>query len=125
MEKAIKPPKMGFEQTAEQQSRLGDLLWDVHAAGGKIVEFTAARGFEDFAESDVLRSVVRSMLGIMVTGLDAVRSEFPTEFGRLDDAPALLKASLDEDAKVWRMVEETVPAVAGQVRELLEDWHQS
>jgi uncharacterized protein with HEPN domain len=116
--------KMGFERSTEQQSRLGDLLWDVHAAGAKIVEFTAGRGFEEFAANEALRAAVGSMLAIMMDGLGAIRTEFPAEFARMEDAPALLGVKLDGDQKVWRAAEETVPPVVAQARELLDAWHQ-
>ena len=117
--------KMGFERGGEQQARLGELLWEVHAAGGKIVEFTQGRSFVDYAESEVLRAVVLKMLGIMAEALNEMRRGFPEEFSKLAGAERIAEVcAAPAEAKVWKVVEEVVPELVGQAREMLEAWHQ-
>jgi hypothetical protein len=79
--------KMGFERAGElEQVKLGDCLWDVHAAGMKLLEFTSGRSFEEYSESELLQSVVSTMLKIMADRLEQMRRQFPTEFAKIDDA---------------------------------------
>ena len=122
--------KMGFERAGEQeQVKLGELLWDVHAAGMKIVEFTSGRDFEEFAANELLRSVVASMFGIIADALRQVQAQFPDEFAKISNGNRLIEtdtaASTLPDEKVWRIVEELIPELVAEARTLLEDWHQA
>ena len=117
--------KMGFERGGEQQARLGELLWEIHAAGEKIVEFTQGRVFADYAENEVLRAVVEKMLGIMGEALNEMRRGFPEQFAKLAGAERIAEAgAAPAEAKAWKVVEEVVPELVGQAREMLEEWHQ-
>lgn len=120
-------PKMGFEHAAEQeQVKLGELLWDVHAAGMKIVEFTSGRDHDDFAESELLQSVVTSMLGIIADSLRQLHAQFPGEFAKISNGNRLIDAaSLTAPDKLWRLIEEQIPELVAEARALLEDWHQA
>ena len=119
--------KMGFERAGElEQVKLGELLWDVHAAGMKIVEFTAQRDYEEFAGNELLRSVVGSMLGIIANALGQMREQFPEEFAKISHGNRLIEsASVTDAEKLWRMVEELVPELVAEARGVLEDWHQA
>ncbi len=119
--------KMGFERAGElEQVKLGELLWDVHAAGMKIVEFTAQRDYEEFAGNELLRSVVGSMLGIIGNALGQMREQFPEEFAKISNGNRLIEsASVTDAEKLWRMVEELVSELVGEARGVLEDWHQA
>ena len=121
---------MGFERAGElEQVKLGELLWDMHAAGMKIVEFTGGRDFEEFAGSELLQQVVASMLKIIGDALGQVRAQFPDEFAKVSNGNRLIEtgaaAETMTDEKVWRVVEELVPELVAEVRALLEEWHQA
>ncbi len=119
--------KMGFERAGElEQVKLGDCLWEIHAAGMKLLEFTTGRSFEDFSESELLQSVVRSMLEIIVSRLEDVRAGFPAEFAKLADAErVIVGAAVVDETKTWKLVEENVPELVEQARTLLEQWHEA
>ena len=122
--------KMGFERAGElEQVKLGELLWDTHAASMKIVEFTTGRDYEDFTTNELLRSVVASMLTIIGNALHQLQSQFPDEFAKLSNGNRLIEAAsaataLPED-KLWRIVEEQIPDLVSESRAVLEDWHQA
>ncbi len=122
--------KMGFERAGEQeQVKLGELLWDIHAAGMKIVEFTTGRDFTDFAGNKLLRSVIASMLRIIADALRQVQAQFPDEFAKISNGNRLIEtgtaAAILSEEKVWRVVEELIPELVAEARILLEDWHQA
>jgi uncharacterized protein with HEPN domain len=119
--------KMGFERAGElEQVKLGDCLWDVHAAGMKLLEFTSGRSFEEYSESELLQSVVSTMLKIMADRLEQMRRQFPTEFAKIDDASRLIEAAESTNQpKVWRVVEESIPETVAQARAVLEHWHEA
>ena len=122
--------KMGFERAGElEQAKLGELLWDVHAAGMKIVEFTGGRDFAEFAGSALLQQVVASMLKIIGDALGQVRAQFPDEFAKVSNGNRLIETGAAVDTlaaeKVWRLVEEGVPELVAEARTLLEEWHQA
>jgi uncharacterized protein with HEPN domain len=120
-----KPVKMGFErQGAEAQVRLGDCLWDAHAAGMKILEFTAGRSFEEYRDSELLRSVVEKMLEIMIEALVEMRRHFSEEFTKLDGGSRLIEAR-DADGEVWQVVKDVVPEMVAQLQTMLDEWHQA
>lgn len=117
-------PKMGFERAGElEQVKLGDLLWDVHAAGMKLLEFTAGRELAGYEESELLQQVVGALLGIMGDRLGQMERQFPTEFAKIDGARRLMAVPGEAGEKVWRVVEEVVPEAVEQVRAVLEEWH--
>ena len=122
--------KMGFERAGEQeQLKLGELLWDVHAAGMKIVEFTSGRDLADFADNELLRSVVAKMLGLIADALHQVQAQFPDEFTKISNGNKLIETGAAAETlsgeKVWRVVEELIPELVAEARTLLEDWHQA
>ena len=121
-------PKMGFERTTElEQVKLGDLLWDAHAAGLKLQEFTTNRTFADYESSELLQSIVAAMLGIMADRLAQLHRQFPAEYARIADADKLI-ATLDAPAPpaaTWALVEQTLPEAVDQLRTVLEHWHDA
>ncbi len=119
-------PKMGFEHAAEQeQARLGELLWDLHAAAMKTLEFTSGRDFHDFTTTEVLRSAVAAMLGIVTDCLRQLQIRYPDQFNRISNAIRLLEAGSANEEKLWQLVEEQIPELVAESRALLEDWHQA
>ena len=126
----VKSDKMGFERAAEQeQVRLGELLWDLHAAAMKIVEFTNGRDFNDFAATELLQQIVASMLGIITGALRQMQNQFPDEFAKISNANRLLdtasRAAPLATEELWHIVEELIPELVAEARILLEDWHQA
>ena len=120
-----KTPKMGYEGNgSEAQARLGDCLWDAHSAGGKIVEFTAARSLADYEESELLQSLVEKMLEIMAEALVEMQRHFPAEFARLDGGLRVIEVKAS-GAAVWRVVQEVVPEMVLQLQTMLDEWHQA
>lgn len=122
--------KMGFERAGElEQVKLGELLWDIHAAGMKIVEFTSGRDYEEFAGNELLRSVVASMLAIIADSLRQLLAQFPEEFAKISNGNRLMEVGLvaasTSEEKVWRVVEEQVPELVAEARAVLEEWHQA
>jgi uncharacterized protein with HEPN domain len=119
--------KMGFERAAElEQVKLGDCLWDVHAAGMKLLEFTSGRSFDDYNQSELLQSVVKTMLEIMADRLNQMRRQFPAEFAKIADASRLIDTAESTDLpKLWRTVEEAVPEAVAEARAVLEHWHEA
>ncbi len=122
------PVKMGFEQTVSRaQAGVGDDLWEMHAAGAKIVEFTAGRGAETFAGNEALRAAVRSMLGVMGEALDRLGKAAPELAAKLD-GPDLLelcgKLGSATDAEVWDFVQAALPELQGRAAEELAAWHE-
>ncbi len=122
-----KPMKMGFERAGElDQVKLGECLWDIHAAGMKILEFTAGRDLDEYSQSELLQSVVHSMLGIIAGRLLDLQRQFPAEFSRLPQGERLIQiGSTPANAPVWRIVESAIPELVQQAREVLEEWHQA
>ncbi len=117
-------PKMGFEgKTAAVQASVGEDLWEVHSAGGKIGEFTAGRGWEDFAESEMLRAVVRSMLEVMAGGLGRVMVAAP-ELGARLGGDVVMGLGAAGDKEVWRFVRDGLGELMVRVRTELEAWHE-
>jgi uncharacterized protein with HEPN domain len=124
MESETKPAKMGYEgKEIQAQTQLGDCLWDAHAAGGKILEFTTGRSFAEFEENELLRSVVTKMLEIMTEALSELRRHHAEEFSRLDAARLIERAG--GDLEIWRLAMEVVPELTVQIQTRLEEWHQS
>lgn len=122
--------RMGFEHlSAQQQSRLGECLWDAHAAGAKILELTAGGTYQQFAEHQALQEFVATMIGLVADALTELRRDYPTESQALGGtAPTLLLAesrSAGDCAATWRLVEETLPALVEQLAERLEQWHSA
>jgi uncharacterized protein with HEPN domain len=121
---------MGFERaTGQEQARLGELLWDVHAAGLKIVEFTTNRDFKEFAGNVLLRTVVAKMLSLIADGLDQLQAQFPSEFAKISNANRLIETGIQAETlsadKLWQVVEELIPELVAEARAILEDWHQA
>ncbi len=115
--------RMGFERT-EAQTRLGDVLWDLHAAGAKVLEFTAGRGWAEFDESELLQAFCGKMLGIVADCLRELRTRFPEEYARVPGADRLAEATEQTGpASVWRMVEEVLPGAVAEVQAMLAEWH--
>jgi uncharacterized protein with HEPN domain len=128
MTEPLKAPKMGFEDAGvQQQAGLGDFLWDAHAAGTKVLDFTAGRTSEEYAAHEVLRAAVESMLQIVAAALEDVQEYFPQEFARIEHAGTMITLrgllGTGADTAVWSFVQESLPALMGEVAVLLEDWH--
>ena len=119
---------MGFEgKGAAAQVSVGDDLWEMHAAGGKIVEFTGGRGLADFEQHEALRAVVRSMLGLMGQSLGRLGKAAPEIAARLD-GPDLLElcARLEtaQDGEVWGFVRAALPELLARTEAELTAWHE-
>lgn len=125
------PVKMGFEGAGAADGGVGDLLWVVHAASVKILEFSAGNSLETFENDDLLRAAVGQMLVICGDQLGRMQRSFPEEFGKLEHGVQVIALAddlqVDSSAvgseRVWRMVDEVVPDLMLQSRDLLEAWH--
>ena len=124
------PVKMGFEQAGSRaQVGVGDDLWEMHAAGAKIVEFTAGRSEEAFAGNEALRAAVRSMLALMGEALGRLGKAAPELATKLDGPDLLelcvkLDAGEGGDAEVWNFVQRALPELHGRAAEELAAWHE-
>lgn len=115
--------RMGFERT-EAQTRLGDVLWDLHAAGAKVLEFTEGRAWAEYEESELLQAFCLKMLVIMTDCLRELRLKFPEESARVPGTEALVEVTeTTGSAKVWRVIEESLPGVVGEAHRMLAEWH--
>jgi hypothetical protein len=117
--------KMGFEGFEErEQLKLGDCLWEIHAAGTKILEFTAGRDQQECEDDELLRSAVDAMLAIVEKALAELRTSFPSEYAKLPSASQML-APHDEKRARGLLVADVVPELVTEARSLLEQWHQA
>ena len=67
------------------------------------------------------------MLGIVAASLEDVQEYFPEEAAKMPQTGAAIalrvKLGTGADAEVWKFVQESLPAMLGEVQVLLEDWH--
>ena len=130
-EPGAKPEKMGYEGRAVQaQVSVGDDLWEMHSAAGKISEFTLGRSLEDYRESELLRAVVASMLGVLAGALGRLAEASAATAARID-APNLLElasalaANAASEKDTWAFVQHALPELAVRIQTELEAWHQA
>lgn len=115
--------RMGFER-AEAQTRLGDILWDMHAAGAKVLEFTEGRAWAEYEESDLLQAFCLKMLVIVADCLRELGHKFPEEYARVPGADRMVPLTeASSSVAVWRLVEEVLPGVVGEAHRMLAEWH--
>ena len=119
---------MGYEgKTAAAQVSTGDDLWEMHAAGSKIIEFTTGRVPADFEASEALRALVRSMLGVMGEDLGRLGKTAPELAARLD-GPDLLElcARLETalNGELWEFVQAALPELLARTEAELSAWHE-
>ena len=112
--------KMGYEgKAAAAQVAVGDDLWEMHAAGMKIVEFTAGGTLAGFLAHEALRAAVRAMLGLMGDALGRLRKMAPATAAKLD-GPDLLQLCerMDTvgDAAVWAFVQAALPELLARTQ---------
>ncbi len=121
---------MGFEgKSAAAQASIGDDLWEMHAAGEKLAQFTEGRTLEDYAESEVLRAVVASMLGVMGGALERLAKAAPECAARVDGPDLLalcfgLGKGTAEPVEAWGFVRHALPELRARVLTELDAWHQ-
>jgi uncharacterized protein with HEPN domain len=119
--------KMGFEgKGAEAQAELGDDLWELHSAAGKIAEFTAGRTLEDYGDLEVLRATVESMLQVMETAAARIArrsAEIAARLAGLAALKLLMEVPQRTDIDVWRFIEKSLPELVSSVGDELETWH--
>ena len=120
--------KMGFEgKTVAAQVLTGDDLWEMHAAGSKIVEFTAGRGLGDFEKSEALRALVRSMLEVMGADLERLGKTAPELAARLDGPDLLelcLRLETAQAGELWGFVQAALPELLARTETELSAWHE-
>ena len=122
------PVKMGFEQAAwRAQASVGDDLWEMHAAGEKILEFTAGGDLAGFEAHEALRAAVRVMLGLMGEALGRLGRAAPELAAKLD-GPDLLqlwgRMNEAEDGEVWGFVRAALPELLARTQTELAAWHE-
>jgi uncharacterized protein with HEPN domain len=106
-------------------------LWDAHAAGAKILELTDGRSFEEFAVHPPLQEFATTMIGIMGDALRELQRLYPAEADAIREAKPVIAfadgvaaGSVEPDV-LWKFLRETLPALLGEIRERLEQWHQA
>ncbi len=115
---------MGYEgKSVEARAELGDDLWELHSGAARIAEFTAGRTLEEYRESEVLRAVVESMLGVMEAAAARISRRSAETAARMEGLAELERLTGRPDAEVWRFVEETLPQLLSSVGAELESWH--
>ena len=119
---------MGFEgRQSAMHASVGDDLWEMHAAGTKITEFTARRGLDDFTTHEALRAAVRSMLALMGGALDRLGKTAPETAAKLD-GPDLLelcaRMEVAGDQEVWGFVQSALPELLARTEAELAAWHE-
>ena len=124
------PLKMGFEgRAAAAQVAVGDDLWELHAAGSRVVGFTAGRQLAEYAASEALQAAVRVMLELMGSALGRLEKTAPELAARLD-GPDLLElcAQMQEakarDEEVWGFVQAALPELLARTETELTAWHE-
>ena len=122
------PIKMGFEgKAAAAQASTGDDLWEMHAAGAKIVEFTTGRGLADFDENPALQAAVRAILEVMGKALDRLKMTAPEITAKLD-GPDLLdlctRLEAASNAELWAFVQAALPELLARTEAELSAWHE-
>lgn len=134
MDEQPTPPKlrMGFENLpAQQQARVGECLWDAHAAVSKILEMTAGGSFEKFAEHQPLQEFVATMIGITRDALRELERIDPAEADAIRDVRATIAfadsitAHAANPAAIWKFLSESLPTLLMEISERLEQWHQA
>ena len=126
MDKAV--GKMGYEgKAAAAQASTGDDLWEMHAAGARILDFTAGGDLAGFAAHEALRAAVRAMLGLMGQAFERLQTTAPELAAKLD-GPDLLElcARTEEatDAEVWAFVHAALPELLARTQTELAAWHE-
>lgn len=120
-----KPVRMGYEgKAAEAQASVGDDLWELHAAGVKVLEFTHGRKAAEFNESGVLRAAVTMLLGVMAAAAGRIEGESEEMATRLAGIIELQGAARgDDEGATWRFVEGGLPELMARAAEELARWH--
>lgn len=102
-------------------------LWDARSAAEAIATMTAGRTFADFDGDIVLRSAVERQFEIMGEALGQLARRDPPLAARIPDLRRIVAfrnilihgyASIDR-ARVWRAVQDDVPALQGILDTLL------
>ena len=126
-----KPVKMGYEGRLEAaQVSLGDDLWELHAAGAKIAEFTDGRTLAEYESHEALRAAAERMLTIMSEAALRIAEQSAEQASRLGDVAGLhsLAGRIAEqqttNAEVWRFLREVLPGLSADAQVELERWHE-
>jgi uncharacterized protein with HEPN domain len=104
-------------------------LWDAAQAADHVERFVRGRTFEDYSGDVLLRSGVERQLEIVgealnqLSKVDADLAAQIPELGNVVGFRTILVHGYAEvdDARVWAVVQEQLPALRGVVRQLLDD----
>jgi uncharacterized protein with HEPN domain len=125
--------RMGYEGREQaRQATVGDDLWQLHAAGAKIAEFTSGCSSPEFAAHEVLRAAVERMLVLMAeayTRLHQSDADLAAKFPNGTQLAALANRLDTSDGavppdEVWAFLEDSLPGLIAQAQDELERWHQ-
>ncbi len=104
-------------------------LYDISEACRLIEDFTAGKTFWDYHNDPLLRSAVERQFEIIGEALRVLIQREPALKDRISNAPRIIAFrnrlihgyATVSDEVVWGVVEEFLPALSHEVRELLDD----
>ena len=103
-------------------------VWDALSAADRIARFVADRGFEDYAEDELLRSAVERQFEIIGEALSQLRRADPETASSIPELPRVIAFrnilvhgyAIVDDRLVWGVVEGSLPSLRSLLRGLLE-----
>lgn len=105
------------------------LLWDVHSAATRIVEFIDGIDGTSYAANDLRRSAVERQLEIVGEALKKLRNADPETTQQIPDVARIIGLrnilahgyTVVDDAVVWSAASQRVPELLAVVDQLLAD----
>ena len=105
------------------------LIWDARRAAGRVLEFVAGRGWDDYQQDVMLRSAVERQFQIIGEALNRLSKVDSATADRVPDLARIVAfrnvlvhgyAQID-DALVWEVASTRVPELATVLAGLLDD----
>lgn len=102
-------------------------LWDVKDSGDFILEVTAAKTEENYAQDRLLRNAVERNFEIIGEALSQAKRSFPADIERINDYTRVI-AFRNELAhgydglnhhEVWKVIQNSLPHLLAQISNLL------
>jgi uncharacterized protein with HEPN domain len=105
------------------------LLWDVHAAGSRVMEFIAGVNENSYSADELRRSAVERQLEIVGEALKNLRNADPETAARIPDLVRIIGLrnilahayTVVDDSVVWGAASKRVPELLAVVNQILTD----
>ena len=114
------------------EARSEELLFDLIAACGDVVKFTAGKAFEDYLASEMLRAAVQRKFEIIGEALVRLRAKDPETFDQISAGQRAIAFrnrlvhgyNAIDHKTLWETVQNDLPALKTEAEQLLSDEHR-